>query len=158
AQPQVDVHGDVLPQGAVARLGSPRLRHRGAPSSVVFSPDGRWLVSSGQGGIVSVWDTKSGEETRQFRTSSPLVPLAFFSPDGTILATVEHAAVRLWNFGTGADLRLCKAEGWVEALAFSADGKHLIGVDAKRTIRTWDVATGAEARQAVSPGIGPYLA
>lgn len=50
-----------LPDGAVARLGSQRLRHAGEVSDVTFSPDGKWIATAGKDGAARVWDGKTGE-------------------------------------------------------------------------------------------------
>jgi hypothetical protein len=43
----LDSAGDALPPGAVARLGSMRLRHLGFVNSVLFTRDGMTLISAG---------------------------------------------------------------------------------------------------------------
>jgi hypothetical protein len=53
--PRFDAHGDPLPDGALARLGLARLAYPDA-CSLAFSPDGRWLASSGLEHIALIWD------------------------------------------------------------------------------------------------------
>src|SRR5260370_1058528 len=59
----IDQHGDPLPRGAIARLGTERLRlgmrSMDGMAQVIFSPDGRTLLSRGKTGF-RLWDATSG--------------------------------------------------------------------------------------------------
>src|SRR5438094_66101 len=59
--------GLALPDGAVARVGSLRLRHRGAVRSLAFLPDGHGLASLGVDNDFHLWDAATGAETRWLR-------------------------------------------------------------------------------------------
>src|SRR4051794_9750938 len=94
--PARDHHGDPLPSGAVARLGTVRLRHDGPIVFAAFLPGGRSVMSVGGDGVVCVWELPSGKERRRFATcpakerpadATATVTGASLSPDGKHLTT-----------------------------------------------------------------------
>jgi hypothetical protein len=62
----VDLYGDSLPDGAIARLGSVRLRHPGL-QDIALCPDGKAAVTVGEDQMVRWWDLKTGRQTRSTR-------------------------------------------------------------------------------------------
>src|SRR5262245_48851719 len=81
SRPPTDLHGDPLPPGALARLGTIRFRHGGEVKAVYFSPQGKTLASAGMDGTVRLWDTATGKEIHRL-TENDWVPEAVaFSPD-----------------------------------------------------------------------------
>src|SRR5262249_13251042 len=55
----LDRHGDPLPAGALARLGTVRLRSEGGLSAIAFSPDGKWLAGGGWASSVVIWNAET---------------------------------------------------------------------------------------------------
>ena len=109
--PSTDNHGDPLPEGAVARLGTVRLRHvirdYSGAACVAFSPDGKALVSGGDVGL-RAWDVATGKDLGWFPTAAPATA-ARFTPDGKTLLTIDNSgSIRLWQAGTGNLLRETK--------------------------------------------------
>ncbi|KAF3104161.1 hypothetical protein TWF706_004631 [Orbilia oligospora] len=86
------------------------------PSTLAFSPDGRFLASTGQSAwSISVWNTRTGEHgrvtpgtdqaIRVFRGHSGVVTAVVYSPDGKLLASASiDKTVRIWDPATGQQL------------------------------------------------------
>src|SRR5262245_10020374 len=150
--PHTDDHGDPLPPGAVARLGTVRLRHvvrdGSGAACVAFSPDSKTLVSGGDVGL-RAWDMATCKDLGWFPTAAPATA-AHFTPDGkSLLTTDNNGSIRLWQAGTGKLLRETKqppenrffrglnsflsANGKVAGVAGLGDG-----------VRLWGTATGKQ--------------
>ena len=156
-KPRTDLHGDALPEGAVARLGTLRLRHETRVGNVALSPDGKKLARSGKDGTIRVWDTSTGKELHRLAGGHELdCARAIFSPDSKHLASCgAFGEVRIWDMATGKlvfvpenaqpigkprDPKRITLHG----MAYSADGKLLAGMATARGISVWDAATGKE--------------
>jgi serine/threonine protein kinase/WD40 repeat protein len=137
----------------------------GRPLGIVFSPDGRRLVTqfatSGTGGGrvgVTVWDMATGEKGAELQGLGPSFPPRnmVFSPDGARLAGlgaaspfVESLTTTVHDLATGK--LICRLEGNtspVTHLAFSPDGKRLATCTSdqgdRSEVKLWDAATGRE--------------
>ena len=75
-----------LPPGAVARLGSARLRHAERPLCVTFSPDGKSVVTGGEDGAIRVWSVATGEQLATTRKPEAAVVAVQFTHNNTRLA------------------------------------------------------------------------
>jgi hypothetical protein len=139
--PAADIHGDPQPPGAVARLGTVRLRH--TPTAVFgldFTPDGRSLVTASPADGLRRWDVATGKLLR--RAATPVASaLLRVSPDGRWAAVEGRDGFTLWDLRTGA-VQPVRIEGGsqisFEALAFAPAGDLLAAkvMDAARPSTT----------------------
>jgi RNA polymerase sigma factor (sigma-70 family) len=160
-----DLFGDPLPAGAIARLGTVRLRQGHNIQTVAFAPDGKSVVSSGGDHLVRQWDVATGRQVGSFGqhddrnkafAATRWMHSVTFSPDGKTLATGDHntgwnvSTIRLWKVADGSQLKMLQGHtDGVLCLAYSPDGKTLASASADGSIRLWDPDKGTE-RQTLS--------
>jgi WD40 repeat protein len=85
-QARLDLHGDWLPAGAIARLGTVRWQARYGIRRMAFVPGDRFLVTGNTDGL-SVWDLATGRVVRTIRASDTPLENGFagefvVTPDG----------------------------------------------------------------------------
>jgi WD40 repeat protein len=101
--------------------------HTAAVRRVIFSPDGKLLVSCGEDGRVIVWDFARRERITTLTDHTGWVSALAFSPDGKWFATGSNdQKVIVWD---AAQLKkaviLSDHQAPVNALGFSSDGQML---------------------------------
>jgi WD40 repeat protein len=148
---RTDRYGDPLPEGALARLGTVRLRHGAPGASFVFAAGGKVLVSAGWDDSIRIWDTATGKELPRLRGHQGIVHGVALSPDGKVLASAgADQTVRLWEAATGKPLhRLPAPRDAVGPIAFSPDGRTLALVGQR--IYLWQAASGKELHRLGEP-------
>jgi WD40 repeat protein len=157
-RPRTDCRGDPLPPYALTRLGAMRLRHGESVGSMVFSPDGKYLVSTGSDRVVRCWDPATGRLVRDFRPGkqgSHICQVAV-SPDSKLLVLATDPEVTLWNLATGAVDHRWQEGSQVWSLTFSPDGKILAWGNGNNRVKLWDVATGKLLRELTDHAGRPF--
>jgi WD40 repeat protein len=127
--------------------------HKGAVTSVAFSPDGSQAVSGSMDGTVRLWDVKAQTEAGCLTGHGDTVYGVAFAPDGkSILSASADRTVRLWSCATKQEVRQFKGhQAWAFRVTFAPDGRHAASAGMDGTVRLWDVETGHEVRQFKHP-------
>ncbi|HKB04090.1 MAG TPA: WD40 repeat domain-containing protein [Gemmataceae bacterium] len=126
--PAFDRHGDPLPPGAVARLGTVQLR--AGCESLHFSPDGKTLLGV-TGRQITVWDAADGRLVASRRLPGPDPTRVSRSEDGRTVAVATEAGIELWDV---PDSKLVNTLRWsgrrqVGRLAVSDDRRWVVLAD-----------------------------
>jgi WD40 repeat protein len=142
-QVHTDIYGDLLPQGALARLGTVRLRHGEAVSAVCFSADGNTLMSASTDGEVHRWDVATGKDLQFMQGRPGQTFCVAFSPDGRLLATSgADRVIRVREVTSGREIqRFTGHRHRLRSIAFSTDGKIIVSADAGLSFRVWEAST-----------------
>jgi WD40 repeat protein len=146
APPRYDDFGDLLPPGAVARIGTVRLRQSSEVCVVTWSPNGKLLATGGRRDGVRLWDAATGKLVRLLPAKvGQGVFYTCFSPDSTLLVSSGFdGALEVWDVATGNRLRqLGSDSAQLGPVRFSGDGKLLAVVD-MLNMRFWDTVAWEE--------------
>jgi len=152
---RTDLHGDPLPAGAIARLGTSPVQHGSPVHALVYSPDGKWLASVGADKVIRLWDAGTGKAGLSLERHQGEVRSLAFVPTGKdkpakILVSASHdKTIRFWDLQTGKELPyLINHPGAITAMAVSPDGKLLaLGGNETSEIFLWQVEDGKEVRR-----------
>jgi WD40 repeat protein len=147
-----DVFGDPLPSGAVARMGTTRLRVRN-PETVSFSGDGKFVITGsfdeGEEGAArfTFWYVRTGRRFRSVTVpSTETTSQLLVSGDGKTLAVVDSSdkewEARFFDARTGKSISRLRGRGAARLLAISPDGKTAV-IDSGVTA-VWDVPSASE--------------
>ncbi len=171
-QKRVDLYGEPLPPGAIARMGTIQFRHPhhknkdySEPSVwVAFSPDGKVIATSSWEDRLRLWNANTGRLLLEIEESGG-IGLPVFSPDGRfIAATLAYYSAHegsksyacLWDAKTGKLAhRFLPTIGTrldVRDLLFSPDSKLLAMTDEKGAIYLWNANAGKQVAVLAQPG------
>lgn len=136
----------------------------GEVKTVVFSPDGKYIVSSGcetyemifqcSQGVVGVWEAMTGDEITQIMHNGEVSSVTF-SPNGKYIVSggcekrdinsrCSQGIARVWEAMTGKEVTRMIHDGEVSSTVFSPDGRYVVSGGDDFIARVWETSTGQE--------------
>jgi WD40 repeat protein/energy-coupling factor transporter ATP-binding protein EcfA2 len=118
--------------------------HAGRVNSVVFSHDGKRILTSGSDGKLKIWNVHGGAMILAWNGSTPGVSAnaALFGPDDrTVAACSADGSLGVWNSRTGDQIgsSAVTSKSPLVRLAISPDGKHVAAGAIDGTVILFDI-------------------
>ena len=112
--------------------------HKGGVNSVVFSPDGKIIVSGSLDKTAKIWDTQ-GKELATLEGHKGEINSVAFSPDGKMIVTASSdQTAKVWDTKGEMLFELKGHKGGVNSAAFSPDGKMIVTASLDKTAKVWN--------------------
>jgi WD40 repeat protein/energy-coupling factor transporter ATP-binding protein EcfA2 len=108
--------------------------------TVTFSPDGKWIVTGDEKGIVKIVELETNRVIKELKGQKGRISSVAFSPDGKLLAAGSFdKTIQMWVVSELDELpiRMTDNDAYVWDIAFSPDSKYIIAACADGDIRLW---------------------
>jgi RNA polymerase sigma factor (sigma-70 family) len=129
---------------------------------LIYSPDGRTLLTWGNVDGMVLWDPATGKELRRLpRVKEPFYDLAFRADGKYLLGcgqqpdSVQGGVIRVWDVATGQESQVVPVPGpmYLSGMAVSPDGRTVaLPGDQATHVVLWEVATGRKRLELEEPG------
>lgn len=118
-------------------------RIAGWPYVIVFSADGKRLLTQGSEPEAKVWNALTGEELLTLKGhNGPVEGAAFFSDGRRIVTSGFDASCRVWDADTGKELLTLKRHGFdFQCVAVSPDGRRIAAGGPDNMPRIWEASS-----------------
>jgi len=125
--------------------------------SVMYSPDGKHILSAHGDKTIRIWDLETGRLLRTLSGHTDEVNSAAYSPNGKRVASGStDKTIRIWEPESGQLLQtLTGYTSIVVIVVYSPDGKHILSAHGDNAIKIWDSENGRLLR--TLSGHGDYI-
>jgi WD40 repeat protein len=137
--------GDPLPNNAIQRLGTLRLRY-GSIGDLAYLPDGRALIGVGRN--LDIWDMPKGEKIETLSVANSSIRRMQLSRDGSRLLMLDGTDIVVYSLTERRELqRLASNQPGINWVTFSPDESRVLSTARTiepPTLKEFDLATGSE--------------
>jgi WD40 repeat protein len=114
---------------------------------IAYSPDGRYLASRGEDGVI-LWEMENGREVARFITEAFITDF-IFSPTGRYFVTEDFNGLTVWEVATGAVAARFDIENPNGSIIFSVSEQYLgvseyLDISEPGFTHVWEIASGLE--------------
>ncbi|NJR67118.1 MAG: hypothetical protein HC772_20280, partial [Leptolyngbyaceae cyanobacterium CRU_2_3] len=135
-----------------------QLTELAAVTQVMFSPDGKWILTAQRDRTLSIWRADTGKLQTRLSQPDNLTTLQF-SPDGQLLLTASAKATQIWRFTTDSNQQLnlqglatLSHPNTITCASFSPSGRSIATTSLDGKVRLWK--TTGQLYQTLSPTPG----
>ncbi len=126
--------------------------HPTGVNNLSLRTDGKILASGGGDPIARLWDLPAllAPNCQDMKPTAELIGAAFavpdirYSPDNSLLGSVDYQAIRLREPDTQRLVYTLGGDTSIFTIDFSPDGKFIADGELGLTVRLWDTTTGVE--------------
>jgi len=143
-QSRLDLYGDPLPKGAIARLGTTKFKPGWIIYRAAVSGNRKWLATAGQQVDAQIWDMETGNLVRRLlpTPSDPNEAVAV-SPNGALVAIAGQMKVWVFEIATGRKTQEFECrQPWT--LDFAPDSRTLAVGDVRGKLSLYNVENGSK--------------
>lgn len=114
--------------------------HSGWIWGLVFSYDGKKLISGSDDGAIIVWDLARGESEIIEGHDHYVRSVAVDNEGKYIVSGSADRSVKLWDFNSHKLIHSFEGhEGWVWSVKFNSDNSKIISCSEDETVKWWDI-------------------
>ncbi len=120
------------------------LQHNGAVNVAIFSPDGSWLATGSDDGLIRLWNATDRKPSPVVLSHERAVLCLAFSPDSKRLASGSaDFTAQVWEVADGTAVgRRLRHRDRILNVSFSPFGQRLLTSGEDNSARIWRVADG----------------
>ncbi len=125
--------------------------HTASVKCLVFSADGKRLISGGDDKTIRLWDTQTGREVQRFtRHAAGVNSLAYIGQTNRIVSASRDQTVRVWDVRSGLESDCFDAQaGNVLDVAVSPDGTRIASAHFDTILRIWDIPSAQKVGECI---------
>jgi len=124
-----------------------QLGHTAPVTSVIYSPDGKYVVSGSEDHTIKITEINSLAILKTLKGHGGIITAMAYSPGGKYIASASlDRTIRIWDMKSFTCVKVIEGQPyWISSLIFSPDGNYIASVSVEEEsdfIKIWDINTG----------------